>query len=98
MEIKFKAKLWEWQGQGAWCFVSLPKEYYDEIRAISSSPKRGFGSVKIEASIGVTLWKTSIFPDTKLGTYLLPIKKAIRTAENLNVGSVVHIKVRIIDF
>ena len=98
MEIKFKAKPGEWQGQGAWCFVSLPKEYYDEIRAIISSPKRGLGSVKIEASIGVTLWKTSIFPDTKSGTYLLPIKKAIRTAENLNVGSVVHIKVRIIDF
>jgi hypothetical protein len=98
MEIKFKAELWEWQGQGAWCFVSLPKEYYDEIKAISSLPKRGFGSVKIEASVGETIWKTSIFPDTKSGTYLLPIKKAIRKAENLNIGSVVHIKVRLIDF
>jgi hypothetical protein len=98
MEITFKAELWEWQGQGAWCFVSLPKEYYDEIKTISSSPKRGFGSVKIEANIGKTLWRTSIFPDTKSGTYLLPIKKAIRKAENLSIGSVIDMKVRLIDF
>jgi hypothetical protein len=98
MEIKFKAELWEWQGQGAWCFVSLPKEYYDEIKAISSLPKRGFGSVKIEASVGETIWKTSIFPDTKSGTYILPVKKAIRKAENINIGTFIDMKVRLIDF
>jgi len=54
--------------------------------------------VKIEASVGKTVWKTSIFPDTKLGTYLLPVKKEIRKAENLNIGSVIDMKVRLIDF
>ena len=98
MEMTFTAELWEWQGQGAWCFVSLPKQYYDEIKAINSSPYRGFGSVKIEASVGKTVWKTSIFPDTKSGIYLLPIKKTIRKAESLNIGSVVYIKVRLPDF
>lgn len=98
MEIQFKSKLWEWEGKGAWCFVSLPKEYYDRIKSISSTPKRGFGSVKIEASVGKTVWKTSIFPDTKSGTYLLPFKKEIRKAENLNIGSVIDMKVRLIDF
>jgi hypothetical protein len=98
MEINFKSKLWEWSGKGAWCFVSLPKEYYDEIKVISSSPKRGFGSVKIEASVGKTVWKTSIFPDTKSGTYLLPVKKEIRKAENLSIGSVIDMKVRLIDY
>lgn len=97
MEMTFKAELWEWQGQGAWFFVSLPNEYYSEIKAISSSPKKGFGSVKIEASVGKSEWKTSIFPDTTSATYLLPIKKAIRKAENLNIRDMVNIKVRLID-
>ena len=98
MEMTFTAELWEWQGQGAWCFVSLPKQYYDEIKAINSTPHRGFGSVKIEAIVGKTVWKTSIFPDTKSGIFLLPIKKTIRKAESLNIGSVVYIKVRLPDF
>jgi Domain of unknown function (DUF1905) len=98
MELKFNAELWEWQGKGAWCFFSLPKEYYDEIKVVSSSPNRGFGSVKVDANIGKTAWRTSIFPDTKSGTYLLPVKKAIRIAENLNTGSVVGVRVRLIDY
>ena len=69
-----------------------------EIKAISRSPKRGFGSVKIEASVGKTIWKTSIFPDTKIGTYILPVKRAIRKVENLNIGDGVHTKIRLIDF
>ncbi len=98
MEILFTARLWEWEGKGAWCFISLPEEYYAEIKTISGSPKRGFGSVKIEAIVGDTSWKTSIFPDTRLGTYLLPVKKSIRVAENIAVGDSMVVKIRLIDF
>lgn len=97
MELTFTAKLWEWEGQGAWFFISLPKEYYDEIKDITSSPKKGFGSIKVEAMIGRSTWRTSIFPDSKSSTYLLPIKKAIRVAENLVTGSLVEVKLRLID-
>ncbi len=97
MELNFKAKLWEWQGQAAWCFISLPTDYYDEIKSLSNIPKRGFGSVKVEVNVGKSVWKTSIFPDTKSGTYILPVKKAIRTAENLRVGTVVSISLRLVD-
>lgn len=98
MELEFTAEIWEWSGQGAWFFVSLPQEYYVEIKSLTSSPKRGFGSVKVEAIVGKTSWRTSIFPDSKSGTYLLPIKKAIRKGENLNVGDAVSTKIRLIDF
>lgn len=97
MEIEFKSELWEWQGQAAWCFISLPKEYRDEIRLISSAHKKGFGSVRVEAATGKTTWKTSIFPDSKTNTYLLPIKKQVRSAEGLSVGSTASIKLRFID-
>jgi Domain of unknown function (DUF1905) len=99
MEILFTASLWEWPGQSAWYFVSLPKEYYADIKRMNSSiPKRGFGSVRVEARIGSITWKTSIFPDTKTKAFLLPIKKGVRKAENLTAGSVAEIKIRLIDF
>jgi hypothetical protein len=95
MELTFTAKMRIWPGEAAWCFISLPGEYYEEIRMITSGPKRGFGSVRVEATIGKTIWKTSIFPDSKLKSYLLPIKKAVRKAENIEVGDMVEVKIRL---
>ncbi len=48
--------------------------------------RRGFGSVRVEATIGKTSWKTSIFPDSRSGTYLLPLKASVRRAEDLVDG------------
>lgn len=81
--------MWQWQGEGpgAWYFVSVPKEYYQELRMLSSPLKAGFGSIRVKATIGDTAWDTSIFPDTKSESYLLPIKKQVRLAEGLNEGS-----------
>ncbi|PJE65190.1 DUF1905 domain-containing protein [Candidatus Saccharibacteria bacterium CG10_big_fil_rev_8_21_14_0_10_47_8] len=97
MELTFKAELWEWQGQGAWCFISLPKKYYEEIRLINAAPKRGFGSVRVEATIGKTAWRTSIFPDSKSRSYLLPVKKDVRKNEDLQIGNTTSVKVRLLE-
>ncbi len=97
MEIEFTAELWEWEGKGAWCFVTLPVEYTDEIKMVSLGPKRGFGSVRVEVTIGKTAWKTSIFPDTKSMSYVLPIKKSVRQAEELEVGKNFFVELRLIE-
>jgi hypothetical protein len=47
----------------------------------------GFGSPLVEVAIGSITWRTSIFPDTKRATYAFPVKKQIRTAEDLADGS-----------
>ena len=44
-----------------------------------------FGSVRVEASVGATTWRTSVFPD-KVRGYVLPVKAAVRRAEGLDVG------------
>ena len=43
--------------------------------------------------IGATRWSTSIFPDKKRGTYVLPVKKSVRVAEQLAAGSRPRIEV-----
>jgi hypothetical protein len=40
----------------------------------------------VEATIGSTTWSTSIFPDSTRGAYVLPVKKAVRRAEDLEEG------------
>ena len=83
----FTAEVWEHEGTGAWHFVSLPDELADEIEEQYGSRAGGFGSVRVDVRIGATRWSTSLFPDAKRGTYVLPVKKSVRTAEGLTAGS-----------
>ena len=83
----FVAEVWEHEGPGAWHFVSLPEELADDIEERFGHRARGFGSLRVEVRIGRTRWRTSLFPDNKRGTYLLPLKKAVRVAEGLTPGA-----------
>ncbi len=98
LSFSFSAKCWLWQAEkAAWHFVSLPKEKSEEIKFFNenmSSKKRGWGAVKVLASVGETAWSTSIFPQ-KEGVYILPIKAGVRKAENIVEGSDVQIHLTI---
>lgn len=97
MEIRFEAKLWQWQAKDSWYFVTVPVEFSEEIGLIGSSHKKGFGSVRVKATIGKSTWDTSVFPDTKSKSYLLPIKKEIRTAESLKGGTIAVVSIRLLE-
>jgi hypothetical protein len=96
--VTFDAELWIWDARRAdsWTFVSLPAEASEEIRELADGPRRGFGSVRVRVTIGGSTWKTSIFPDSERG-YVLPIKRAVRTAETLDAGDVASVTVELID-
>lgn len=56
------------------------------MKKVAGSSRRGWGSVRVEATIGTTTWTTSVFPDAKTGSFLLPIKKEVRNAEGIGEG------------
>ena len=86
MDVSFSAELFAWSGDKAtWVFVALPLETSDAIDD-ATSLTGGFGSVKVVATLGSTTWSTSLFPDKKRATYILPVKKAVRSAEVVDVG------------
>ena len=94
MHYSFSAELEQWQGDSGWFFVRVPIEYYDELYEISSlHDRRGFGSIKVSSTIGSSTWSTSIFPDSKAKSYILFIKKAIRSAEDIAVGDTVQVEI-----
>ena len=66
-------------------FVSVPVEDAEEIREEVPN-RRGFGSIRVAVQVGDTRWKTSIFPDSKTGTFVLPVKKDVRKAESIDIG------------
>ena len=95
--FEFTAPLWRYPGAGGWHFVSLPPGIADEIADMTAGNRAGFGSIRVAVTVGTTSWRTSLFPDSKTGTYLLPVKEAVRDAENLETGDVVRAQVQIAD-
>ncbi len=74
--------------------VALPVDDAEDIKALV--PHRpGFGSVRVSASIGASVWSTSIYPDNAVSSYLLPVKKSVRDLEGIEVGDVVEITVTV---
>lgn len=89
--------VWLWQGDSPWHFVSVDKETTAKIDFYFSHAKRGWGSLPVYVKVGETRWKTSIFPDRKTGTYLLPIKAGARKAEGIKAGDLVKLGLEIND-
>jgi Domain of unknown function (DUF1905) len=84
-------------GENPWYFITLPHDEADEIDEITTGKQRGFGSVRVEVTVGHTTWHTSIFPDSKRGSYVLPIKKQVRIGENWEVGATKEIVLTLAD-
>jgi hypothetical protein len=98
--VEFIAELWLWDARrdDTWVFVSLPQPESDDIRDVVGARARGFGSVRVRVTIGRTSWQTSIFPSADGGPYALPLKKAVRKSEKLDVGETASITVELLDF
>lgn len=92
---KFKAVIWEYSGSGSWHFISVPKDFAADIKELSG-PRKGFGSVRVEVNIGKDTWRTSLFPDSKNSTYVLPIKKPIRDSNNLSDGDETQLQITLV--
>ena len=95
--FEFTARLWRYPGEGGWHFVSLPTEIGDDITEVTARIRAGFGSVRVAVTVGTTSWRTSIFPDSKTRTYVLPVKKEVRDAEKLETGDDVRARLQIVD-
>lgn len=95
--MRFRAELWRWESPAAsWQFLTVPEDVSAEIADLPRPP-RGFGSVKVGVAIGATNWQTSVFPDSKSGFYLLPVKKAVRAKEGIDVGDSVNVQLTLVD-
>ena len=98
MIIEFESVVFRWSARDdmALYLTAVPPELSEDIREIPR-PYRGFGSVRVRASVGGSEWATSIFPDSKTGSYVLPLKKSVRDAEGLVEGGPVVVRIEVLD-
>ena len=97
--IRVTSLLWIWKGSdaaGRWFFITVPEEQSDEIRAQAFGTPRGFGSVRVEVTIGDVTWRTSVFP-LNSGGYVLPVKKEVRCRAGIGAGDDVTVELEIVD-
>lgn len=92
---KLKSKVFVYPGMSAWRFLGLPTKQSQEIKKEFGSHAKGWGSLPVSVTIGKTTWDTSIFPDKKSGSYLLPLKAKIRKAEDISDDSTVTFSIRL---
>ena len=89
----FESMLWQPASPGGWHFISLPVEMAREIRDNSKWQEEGWGRMKAKAKIRETLWDTAIWYDTKLNTYILPVKADIRKKEKIEIGNILDVEI-----
>lgn len=83
-KFRIRSKVWLYPGEtAAWHFIIVPKKQSEEIQKNFGKNARGWGSLPVQVMLGKTTWKTSIFPDKKSGTYLLPLKAEVRRREGV---------------
>ena len=93
MELRFRGELWFWRGPSPFHFVTVSAQGSAELAAVSPAVSYGWGVLPVEAQVGGSTWRTSLFP--KEGGYVLPVKAAIRRAEDLELGDVVDVRLAV---
>jgi hypothetical protein len=93
MELEFTDTVFEWRGPAPYHFVRVPDDEADEIRDVARAVTYGWGMVPVAVTIGATTLATALWP--KDGSYVVPLKDALRRPEGIGLGDVVTVRLRI---
>jgi hypothetical protein len=93
VKIKFQGVMIEWRGPSPFYFVPIPEGSSKKIKAMAAQLTYGWGVIPVLGKIGKTDFSTALIP--KDGLYYLPIKNAVRFAEELEVGSEVSVSISV---
>lgn len=86
-KYSFNGKIWKYKGKSGWYFITLPKSLSQKIRRNHGFDEEGWGRLKTLAKIGGSEWNTAIWYDSKIKSYLLPVKSLIRKSEQIEKNS-----------
>ncbi|MGB8859211.1 MAG: DUF1905 domain-containing protein [Ilumatobacteraceae bacterium] len=95
MEVEFSGELWFWRGPAPWYFITVPDAECQILKDEWTFASYGWGMIPVTARVRDTSWTTSLFP--KDARYVLPVKAAVRDAEQLDEGDspLVHMTIRL---
>ena len=88
--LSFEATVIYWRGPSPFFYAPLPAADAEKIQRVAKYVTYGWGVIPVEATVGGVTFKTSLFP--KDGTYLLPLKVAVRRKADITAGDVVSVE------
>ncbi len=91
MELRFSGEVWFWRGPSPFHFVTVPEIESAAIKSIAPALTYGWGAIPCAVVVGETRFTTSLFP--KNGGYVLPLKTAVRTAEDIDLGDEISVTI-----
>jgi hypothetical protein len=93
VELEFSGEVWFWRGPSPYHFVTVPEDESAELQETAALVTYGWGMIPVEVRLGETRWTTSLFP--KDGGYVVPLKDRVRTAEAIDVGDTVTLRLAV---
>ena len=75
--------------------ISAAQSVEIRLQATAIGARRGFGSVRVECTIGDISWRTSVFPQ-KSGGYFLPMKAEICRRVGIAAGEQVTVELELL--
>jgi hypothetical protein len=87
LQLSFEASVIYWRGPAPFFYAPIPAEHAEEVRRAARIATYGWGCVPVEAEVGGVGFTTALFP--KDGTYLLPLKVAVRRKTNITAGDLI---------
>ena len=82
-EFSFTGTVVEWRGPAPFYFLTVPVDDAAEIKDAARGLEY-WGQVAVVVRVGDTEFTTALFP--KDGSYLVPLKDAVRKAEGIDAG------------
>ena len=87
LDLQFSGEVWTWRGPAPFYFLTVPGDESAQLQEVARAVTYGWGMLPVRARIGATGWTTSLWP--KDGGYVLPLKVAVRRAEQIDEGDTV---------
>jgi len=94
MNLAFTGPIFCWRGPAPYFFVTVPPDEAEELQEAAAMVSYGWGMIPVKVLIGETEWTTSLWP--RDGSYVVPLKDAIRKAEGIGEGDEVLIGLTVV--
>jgi hypothetical protein len=93
MDWEFEAEVFQWRGPAPYFFVATPEDIDQFLHEHLGELTYGWGVVPAQVHIGRTTVTTSLMP--REGVYLVPLKVALRRAEDIDDGDIVRVRLSV---
>lgn len=93
VRFSFETEVIYWRGPAPFFYAPVPEAHVEELRRVARLATYGWGVVPVTAEIRGVVFTTSLFP--KDGTYLLPLKNAVRHKIDVTAGDVIAVEMTV---